>query len=202
MTPAVPGDPGRHEPGSRAEGVYFARSDVAGLGRRLVADCIDATFLLVFWAVLINVWLAVGYQRGIAAGWAWVGWLLACLLFLGPLKRSWLRTPGYRVAGVRVVDLRGGPPTLLAMAARSALYLAGFYFILFDFVWFLLSRRRRKMTDMFAGTYVVRSGAHPQGRGLLVPAYYAVFGYFLVIGEVVPRQSADVPARDQGDARP
>ena len=42
MTPAVPGDPGRHVPGSRAEGVSFARSEVAGLGRRLVAGCNDA----------------------------------------------------------------------------------------------------------------------------------------------------------------
>ena len=57
-------------------------------------------------------------------------------------------------------------------------------FWLQDLLWTFSLPDRRKLTDLFAGTTVVRARANPEGQGPIVLAYYDVMGYFLIFGEV------------------
>ena len=176
--------------------MYYARADMAGLVRRLVAGGIDLAILLGMWVTLYSVWVAVGSERGIPGGWAYLASLAVGLLYLGPLKGSRLRTPGYQVAGVQLVDLRGRRPAWLATTVRGGLYLLGTNFALLDCFWFLVTGRRQKLSDQITGTYVIRFGALPTGRGRLVTAYYAGFGYFLVVPEVMPKVVDKAPVME------
>jgi len=177
-----------HTPIPDPEGVEFAPGDHAGLGRRLLASAVDGVVLFVLWVVLFNVWLLLAETPGFNGATLGPAGMLAGFLYLGPLKRSRKGTLGYRLAGVRIVSLQGGRPSLLAMALRSGLYLIG-NFAAVDFLWFLMVKRRQKLSDQIVGTYVVRAGAEPVGRGRVVAAYYAGLGYFLRMREVVPTKS-------------
>jgi uncharacterized RDD family membrane protein YckC len=173
-----------------AEGVYFAPGDYAGFGRRLVSGLIDAAVVYAAWLV---VWVAVALARSLLAlpkhavivsmtG----GWFVLGFLYLVVLKRSALRTLGYRAAGIRVIDLRGGPPSLFRMSLRTGLLLLGRGFMLIDLAWLLGrgSADGQKITDMLAGTYVVRAGARPEGHGRIVAAYYGMLSHFLICPQV------------------
>lgn len=177
-----------HAPRLEPDGVDFAFGDRAGFGRRLLASVVDGVVLFFLWVVIYDVWVSLAETPGFNGATLGPAGLLAAFLYLGPLKRSRLRTLGYRVTGVRIVSLRGGRPSLLAMALRVGLYMLG-NFAAFDFLWFLVVKRRQKLSDQLVGTYVVRAGAEPVGRGRIVTAYYAGLGCFLVMREVVPTTS-------------
>ncbi len=179
----------RPVPDSALEGVVFSAEHLAGFWRRLVASSVDCGVLFALYVTLFNVWLSL-------VGLPWINaltFLLAATLiaaiYIGPLKRSWLRTVGYRVAGVRIVNLRGERPALTMMLLRAALYIAGTGFALIDMIWILGQHPRRKLSDLVAGTYVVRISAQPMGRGEVVLAYYAIFGHFWILREVRPDSS-------------
>jgi uncharacterized RDD family membrane protein YckC len=169
----------------RRDGVVFAPGDLASFGRRLIASVVDGMVLFLIWAVVFNVWVALKGTTGFNGATLGPAGMLAAFLYLGPVKRSRLRTVGYRLAGVRLVSLWGDRPSLPALALRGGLYLLGGFAGL-DFLWFLVVKRRQKLSDQLAGTYVVHAGAQPAGRGPVITAYYAGFGYFLVMSEVVP----------------
>ena len=183
------------------EGIYYAPLAKAGFFRRLLASGVDALLLFELWYVIFAVWVLAGYQRGVPSEGALLAWLLGVFLYLGPLKRSTFRTPGYLVAGVRIVNFRGGRPSLLAMALRCGFALPWSGLTFLDLLWFLVTGRRQKLSDDRARTYVVRVGAEPVGRGPIVAAYYAAFGYLIVFGEVVPRpaRSSSAVKESAGD---
>jgi uncharacterized RDD family membrane protein YckC len=166
------------------DGVYFDLKDCAGFLRRTSAAGIDGL-------VLIGAWY------GMAFGWSFwdpmtqfegltLVWCLVIFLYLGPLKVSRARTIGYRFLGLRVVDLWGGRPSMGRMFLRTFLLMLGFSLWLWphDLLLMFSLPDRRKLTDLFAGTTVVRTRANPQGQGPIVLAYYDVMGYFLIFGEV------------------
>lgn len=166
------------------DGVYFPPHDHAGFWRRVVCAAVDGAVLLAAWAGLFNVWVGMQPSPGFTGPTLLAAWLALAFLYTGPLKASPLRTLGYRAAGVTVIDLYGRRPSLPRMAVRSALYLIGTGFWLIDLVWTLGNAERRKLSDVIAGTYVVRAGAQPAGHGPVVPAIYCVLSYMIVYGEV------------------
>ena len=167
-------------------GVYFDPKDCAGFWRRTTAAGIDAAVLWGAWYGLAFGWAAwrptTDYQEPTLI----FAWFLVIFLYLGVLKASRWGTAGYRLLGLRVVDLRGGRPSLSRMFLRSFLLVFGFStgFWLHDLLWTFSLPDRRKLTDLFAGTTVVRARANPEGRGPIVLAYYDVMGYFLIFAEV------------------
>jgi uncharacterized RDD family membrane protein YckC len=163
-----------------AEGVYFSPRDSAGVWRRLVCGLIDVGVLWVLLVALLVGWSVLSLPREFAGLSLAAAWMLTCFGYLAVLKQSRLGTVGDRATGLKVVDLRGGRPSLTRMTVRCGLLLLGTGFILIDLLCVLGTRRRQKLSDVIAGTYVVRSGATPEGRGRVVLAIHCVFGYFFV----------------------
>ena len=177
---------------TEGKGVVFQPGDHAGVVRRLIASAIDGLVLFVGWVVLVSLWISMAGVPGITPWTLGPAWMLTAFAYVVLLKRSRLRTLGYRLAGLRVVDLRGGCPGLLPMTIRGGLYLLGVA-PLDVLSLFLGGRPRRKLTDRVAGTWVVRAEARPVGHSNLVTAYVGIFGHFWVI----PSASApDLPIQE------
>lgn len=67
------------------------------------------------------------------------------------------RTPGKRLAGIRVVDREGRAPGTGALVKRSVPLLLE-YFTIVALVGILASNRRQRLGDRWGETYVVRDG--------------------------------------------
>ena len=150
---------------------------LAGLGSRLVASLVD---YVVKGAILIALWVIGATIGGGDAG----GFLVAVLLVGSFLV--WFgydvafetlasgRTPGKRVAGLRVVRLGGEPVGFLASAVRNLLRLVdslpGIYAV--GAVCILFSARNQRLGDLAAGTLVVRERRAPlPAAGAPVPGF-------------------------------
>jgi uncharacterized RDD family membrane protein YckC len=177
-----------HPPDKRPDGVYFSPGDYAGFVRRVAAGVVDVVALWVIWLALAFAWWLTEPELSLEGA-----FVLACYLYLAPLKASRARTLGYRLAGLRVVDLYGRRPSLARMTLRCLPLMVGAGFWLTDLLWMFGERERRKLTDLLAGTYVVRAGVEAAGNGPVVAAYYDAFGYFLVFGEVRRAAGAERP---------
>jgi uncharacterized RDD family membrane protein YckC len=173
-------------PVDRREGVVYARGDCAGFFRRAVAGAIDAAVLLVFFFLLFNASLLLAFPPAAAGFSVTLGLYAFFFAYMVLLKRSRFRTLGYRVAGVRIVDLRGERPSIPAMIIRLLLLAVGPGFTLIDLVYLLSDTRRRKLSDTLAGTCVVRSASKPSGRGEVVPAIFFVLGHVYYHRELKP----------------
>lgn len=97
---------------SRAEGVYYRRQDYASLWRRLLAAMVDAVVVVVGLIAL----LLVGEASADSVFLGFMTWLALSLLYLVVCKRTRVRTLGYRLARVRLIDIRGGSPRSLRVS--------------------------------------------------------------------------------------
>jgi uncharacterized RDD family membrane protein YckC len=184
-------------------GLYFARQDYAGLLRRLIIIVVDLLVIvlvgflvLVVWAVASSaqqgpvldfVWLGFAYfvWLGFAyLGFAYFVWLGFAYLYLTLLRGSRLRTLGYILTGVKIVNLKGGRPSFFWMNLRLFLWISGPLNPIVDLLWFWSDENRQMLRDKLAGTYVVRKGAVPVGEGPIVASTLFLLGYTLVYPEV------------------
>lgn len=149
------------------------RLELAGIGARALAWLADALCILLVWATALILYSfsgellrdyqalsAVGQVLAVAsvflAGWGWdVAWEL---LADG-------RTPGKRLAGIRVVRADGGPPgfseSLLRNLLRAVELPLGYAPAILAVT---LGRRRQRLGDVVAGTLVVRQGGYDLSR--------------------------------------
>ena len=140
---------------------------LAGIGSRFIAILIDslimggALLLLVFVAAFIIP--ALGYFGTKSASWgAGIFLLILFLLFWGyfALFEAFNngRTPGKRVAKIRVIHQSGRGVSFVESLARNLVrfidYLPGFYGV--GIAVMFMSRRSQRLGDMVAGTLVVR----------------------------------------------
>lgn len=140
---------------------------LAGIGSRFIAILIDYliwgaafTILVVVAAIVLP---ALHFFGGVSANWA-VGifFLIVFLLQWGyfALFEAFAngRTPGKRVAKIRVIHQSGRGITFVEALARNLVrfvdYLPSFYAV--GIVAMFLSRRHQRLGDMVAGTLVVR----------------------------------------------
>src|SRR5262249_52952923 len=105
-------------------GVYYRREDYAGMARRLIIDLVDVPV-----AVMLPAAVVVAAST-LAPNLATPG----IILLLGTavwfsyfvlLKRSNIRTAGYRLAGARIVNLQGERPGILCLVVRICFTVAG-----------------------------------------------------------------------------
>lgn len=66
------------------------------------------------------------------------------------------QTPGKRLLGIMVVNIRGERPSILRSLLRTAAYLLSALPVSIGFLWVGFDRERRALHDWVAGTYVVR----------------------------------------------
>jgi uncharacterized RDD family membrane protein YckC len=110
-------------------------------------------------------------------------------LYLTVLKRSRVRTLGYILAGVRIVDVQGGRPSLLQMTTRLWPLLPLPWSFLFDLGWVVDEPHRQTLRDKWAGTFVVRRKAKPTGIASIRYKRIGFFGLFLIFPEIGPTES-------------
>jgi uncharacterized RDD family membrane protein YckC len=167
---------------SRAEGVYYQRQDYAGLWRRLLAAIVDAIV-----AVAGLFALLIGTPSTASVFLLLMVWLALFFLYLIVCKRTRVRTLGYRLARVRLVDIRGDSPRSLRVTFRLLLALMGGYSSvlgLVDLLWITGDDHKQALRDKLAHTYVIRAGAQPAGRGPIVYDVYHVLAWTLYLPEV------------------
>ena len=150
-------------------GVYYNRNDYAPLLRRLLVACVDLIGLCLFAYLLSNVWSLWAEAPDIKTI-SEFGWLSAAIIspgffwvvtvtayfYLVVAKRSRLRTIGYRLFGLKVVDLNGKTPSLLKMSFRFILLVFGPFHLLIDLFWLGGDDNKQTLRDKFAGTYVIK----------------------------------------------
>jgi uncharacterized RDD family membrane protein YckC len=73
------------------------------------------------------------------------------------LKRSAMRTIGYRLTGCRIVNLQGQPPSLFALTFRAFLWMFGPFNLLFDLFWCGIDDDRQTLRDRFAETCLTKT---------------------------------------------
>ncbi|MCU1428194.1 MAG: domain containing protein [Actinomycetia bacterium] len=133
---------------------------LAGLGSRFLARFLDTLIqaVLIFALVVITLAGGNGRSRGWIAAVTAIGTFL--VVFAYDVAFEVLgsgRTPGKRVAGIRVVGLRGQPIDFLASAVRNVVRVVELVFLyLPSFVLILTTSRDQRLGDIAAGTLVVR----------------------------------------------
>jgi uncharacterized RDD family membrane protein YckC len=159
---------------SLGTGVFYHPDDYVGIGRRFVVLIVDSLVLAVAMACFVIVWVVVidGPPLLFTVGIFAVFWVYEV-----PLKRSALRTVGYRLAGCRIVNLRGEPPSLFALTFRSLLWLFGPFNLLFDLLWCGIDDDSQTLRDRFAETCLINERATPIGEGEIHLTYFDI-GYF------------------------
>jgi uncharacterized RDD family membrane protein YckC len=167
-----------------SEGVYFDRASYAGFLRRLVVDLIDIAVILavsVCSSLLLMMVVPSSQQQALALFLLWIGlWFLYFVL----LKRSDFGTLGYKLCGVRVVNLKGDRPGITALTLRLMFAVFGPLNTVIDLLWLSGDDNGQALRDKFARTYVVRRDAVPAGTGKLVYSVCDVWGWHLVFLEV------------------
>lgn len=166
-----------HEPES---GVFFAAADCAGVWRRIVVDLIDVAVASGL-SVLLSVAVSAFAADQLLPLWVTTIWLATWLGYFVVLKRSRLRTAGYRIGGVKVVDLHGGRPSLSAFMLR---FVFTFFGPMSDVFWLQSDPRHQALRDKFTHTYVVRTAATPAGSGPITYAYQTVLAWTFLLPEV------------------
>ena len=175
-------------------GVVFERKSYAGLGRRTTAIVVDVLVLWVAWIAIAYTWYYL-LRRGEAPLLeSWLSWVVVCAVYLTVLKASRVRTIGYRIAGLRLVDWQGEQPRIRRMLLRLVLCVMplsnfGTSAILngvIDFFWLTADPHRQTLRDKLAGTYVVRSHAQPAGSATRTSMRYSLLGLTVILLELKP----------------
>jgi uncharacterized RDD family membrane protein YckC len=167
---------------SLGDGVYFVADDYIGLGPRILILVVDGVVLAAGVWLLAFLWLNL--RRNYDGVFACVV-TLAIWLYLVPLKRSDIRTIGYRLTRAKLVTLKGQRPSLFMLTFRSLLWMFGPCNILFDLIWCGIDDDRQTMRDRFSNMCLVRNDATPIGTGEVHLAYFTAFGYALAYPHVV-----------------
>ncbi len=179
---------------SLGDGVYYADGDYMGIGRRIVIICVDLTVIVLggiaLACVLATVFTGVSERAAMRAElYGWLFYLALVAAYMTVIKASRIRTVGYRVAGTKIVDLRGRRPSIFRMLFRLSLWVLGPFSFVFDLIWAGIDTDRQTIRDRFAGTCVIRNGAEPVGRGEIHMAYFTAGGFSLFYPHVTHRES-------------
>ena len=170
-------------------GVYFKREDYAGFWRRLLIDIIDVLVVAVICLVL-GIALEEAAPPGQNARMIFASWTAVVFCYFVILKRSAIGTVGYRVGGVRIVNLDGRPPNLLSLVVRLGFGFLGPLNLLLDLLWLSGDSHRQALRDKLANTYVVKREAQPAGSGRIVFRNYDILGFNFMFREIEVRTAA------------
>jgi uncharacterized RDD family membrane protein YckC len=179
--------------GRTCYGVYYSRDDYAGFWRRLAVDFIDFIFLFVV-LVVMTIGTAIILPGGGQAMAHVIFWSSIALgfVYLVLFKRSPLRTLGYLLWGVKIVNLQGERPSLWALTIRALFVFIGPLNMLVDLLWLTGDEHRQSLRDKWAHTYVIRNRAVPAGQGPIMWIRYTILGANFLFQEVRAAKS-DVP---------
>jgi uncharacterized RDD family membrane protein YckC len=167
--------------------VCFDRRDYAGPVRRVTIVGIDLVTAVVLFLVVLGgiwyVWLLQYPQGDLPPEPMWAA-LAVVYAYFTSLKRSRIRTLGYILTAVRIIDIRGGRPCLLQMTLRMVPLMPIPWSFLFDLGWVVDEPQRQTLRDKWAGTFVVRRKAKPVATAPIRYWRIGLCGIFLIYPEV------------------
>jgi len=113
-------------------------------------------------------------------------WAAAVYWYFVIVKRSRFHTVGYRLGRVRIVDVRGQPPSQRALTLRLLFAVLGPFNIVLDLLWIPSDPYKQSLRDKVAHTYVVKASAPPAGPARVVYRNYYMMGMSFVFQEIEP----------------
>lgn len=189
------------EPATKPDGVFYRYEDHAGFFRRILIDLIDVTIAFALSITCVSLARAAFTSGSEGRFYAFLfSWFGVWYIYFVLLKRSRLRTAGYWIGGVKIVNLRGERPGLFWMTFRLGFAVFGPLNVVVDLVWIGNDDYRQALRDKFARTYVIRRNATPAGRGPIHYEYYTLLGMSLIFPEVVTDRSPIAQLAASADA--
>lgn len=184
--------------GSNTEnGVYYKIEDYGSLLRRFLAITVDLVVLILLSLLIAWIWAffadSPNLEPAFEYGWELIAltnpaYFWCCLfifyLYMSVVKPTKLRTIGYRIANLKVVDLQGVRPSILKMTWRFLLLVFGPFSLLVDLIWLGGDENRQTLRDKLAATYVIRLNAVPMGTGIIVHRRYFLLCWSFLFREV------------------
>ncbi len=178
-------------------GVYYKIEDYGSLLRRFLAIAVDLVVLILLSLLIAWIWSFFAQPPDLdpASEYGWLsmafispGYFWCCLLvsyvYMTVVKASNLRTVGYRITGLRVVNLQGVRPSILQMTWRFILLAFGPIDLVVDLIWLGGDDNRQTIRDKLAATYVIRPDAVPIGTGTVIRRNYFLLGWSFIFQEV------------------
>lgn len=169
------------------EGVYYAHKDCVGLWKRFLIIFIDLTALFLCTLLIVGILSTIGilpYRLENMGAASRVVFLATSCPYLVLLKRSYTGTLAYWLLSVRIVDLKGNPPSVFRMTFRWLLLIFGPFHFLVDLFWLGGDENKQTLRDKIVGTYVIGKYAHPIGQGVQVVRPYYFLGFSFLFREV------------------
>jgi uncharacterized RDD family membrane protein YckC len=183
-----------------ADHVFYEMSDCAGFFRRIAATVVDLAVLLAFIVAYYAILVAFDPSEiadGKAEDWFAIVFIGVAFLYLTVLKRSRFRTLGYRLTGLRIVDLKGRPPAIARISMRLLWWVLGPINPLLDLFFMSSDPSRQTLRDKLMGTYVVRQDAEPAGTGPCFLGRMSFMGMMLMY-PTVRRRPPPIPPQPVG----
>ena len=169
---------------SNLQGVYYHYDDYASVWRRLLIEVID-TIVAVTISIGISALLLAFLPQDDLLGWALLAtWAITWFVYFVALKRTRIRTLGYIISGVRIVNLQGEHPGLLSLSTRLVFAMLGPFNMAIDLFWIPSDGRKQALRDKFAHTYVIKKDAQPAGKGQVVYVRYNIMTWTFLFQEV------------------
>jgi uncharacterized RDD family membrane protein YckC len=173
-------------------GVYYARDDYAGLLARFVIVAVDLGVIIVLGVMQFKVCEMLAQDEKVFALGFLGSWATTTVVYLVFIEASSLRTLGFNLTGMKIVNLRGERPSFWRMGFRQMLWVLGPFHPVVDLLWLSGDPNRQTLRDKLAGTYVVRVRAVPCGHGIVRLRHYFLLGLSVLFPEV-QRMGATAP---------
>ncbi|RPH99193.1 MAG: RDD family protein [Calditrichaeota bacterium] len=163
-------------------GVFFQTRDYGSIGRRFLAAIIDIMILVVVFFILS----ATGqlFSENWAVNLLIFVFIVFTTVYLTWIKKSPLRTLGYRLAGIKIVTLQNKPPSLVTMFFRLLLMLFYPFQFPIDTLWLINDPHRQSLRDKLTCTYVIREDTIPVGERQIICVNYCLLGFNFLFKEV------------------
>ncbi|MCA9045559.1 MAG: RDD family protein [Planctomycetaceae bacterium] len=168
---------------SLGRGVSFAPDDYIRGRWRVFIVVIDLLAIIATWMLSSVVLFVIRSGHIDELDLTLLGLFLAWI-YLTVVKTSRIGTVGYWLTGSKIVDLRGGKPSILCMTYRLLIGLFGPFRLLIDYVWSGVDDDKQTLHDRFAGTCVVRRKAVQSGTGEIHLTCYTGMGLVLMYPRV------------------
>lgn len=112
-------------------------------------------------------------------------------LYLAIYKRTDRSKIGYRVLGVKIINLEGKRPSIWQMTLRFFMLFFGPLNFFVDILWLNGEENRQTLRDKMFGTYVIKRQAQPEGTGKIL-YYHQTFLLMSWVFREVERSSTEL----------
>jgi uncharacterized RDD family membrane protein YckC len=169
-------------------GVIYRKKEYAGFLKRVVISLVDIIIISVVSACCLYITDFIFYSEDTYYNFNFFFTLAFCIFYLAILKRSKIRTVGYIITRVKIVDLKGQKPSIFKMILRVLLLFLGPFELFFDIIWLTSEATKQTLRDKYVGTYVINQHAVPIRKGKLQNVSLGFMGWNLMYREVQESQ--------------